>query len=157
MLRVWIGGWRHVEQLDPTRAHTVYQVEVTTQGGRYYRVERRYSAFHALHKECRKYYPTREFPPKRIRNTSAKVLESRRAGLEHYIQGLVKVRPTPVQLTGFLELPSSLVEEQNTVGGVAATHAAVTGFTQDPYLNPPNRAKIPDILTQATLCAFYND
>ena len=22
MLRVWIGGWRHVEHLDPTRAHT---------------------------------------------------------------------------------------------------------------------------------------
>ena len=22
MLRVWIGGWRHVEQTDPTKAHT---------------------------------------------------------------------------------------------------------------------------------------
>ena len=22
MLRVWIGGWRHVEHLDPTKAHT---------------------------------------------------------------------------------------------------------------------------------------
>ena len=29
MLRVWIGGWRHVEHLDPAKSHTVYQVEVT--------------------------------------------------------------------------------------------------------------------------------
>ena len=30
MLRVWIGGWRHVEHLDPTKAHTgeLYHLEV---------------------------------------------------------------------------------------------------------------------------------
>ena len=50
MLRVWIGGWRHVEHLDPSKAHTVYQVEVTTETGSYHRVERRYSAFHNLNK-----------------------------------------------------------------------------------------------------------
>ena len=60
------------------------------------------------------------------------------------------------ELTGFLELSSSLIEE-HTVGGVAASHTEVTGFTADPYLVPPNRAKITDILTQATLCAFYSD
>lgn len=145
-----------MEHLDPTKAHTVYQVEVTTQSGRYYRVERRYSAFHALHKECRKYYPTREFPPKKIRNTSAKVLESRRAALEHYIQGLAKVRPIPAKLTNFLELPASIIEEDIASGG-GASHAAVTGFTVDPYIAPPGRTKIPDILTQATLYAFYED
>ena len=62
----------------------VYQVEVTTQTGHYYRVERRYSAFHSLNKQCKKLGlgPTADFPPKRIRNTSAKVLESRRKELE---------------------------------------------------------------------------
>ena len=39
--------------------------------------------------ECRKYYSTATFPPKRIRNTTARVLESRRAGLEQYIQVIV--------------------------------------------------------------------
>ena len=56
-------------------------MEVTTQTGHYYRVERRYSAFHNLNKQCKKLgLITPEFPPKRIRNTSAKVLESRRKG-----------------------------------------------------------------------------
>ena len=75
MLRVWIGGWRHVEHLDPAKSHTVFQVEVTTQTGNYYRVERRYSAFHSLNKQCKKsgFQHLAEFPPKRIRNTSAKV------------------------------------------------------------------------------------
>ena len=63
-------------------------MEVTTQTGHYYRVERRYSAFHSLNKQAKKLGlgPLSEFPPKRIRNTSAKVLESRRKGLEHFIQ-----------------------------------------------------------------------
>ena len=63
---------------------TVYQVET----GHYYRVERRYSAFHSLNKQAKKLGlgPLSEFPPKRIRSTSAKVLKSRRKGLEHFIQ-----------------------------------------------------------------------
>ena len=95
----------------------VYQVEVATQSGRYYRVERRYSAFHSLNKECKRQYHGQahriaEFPPKRIRNTSAKVLESRRTGLEHYIQSLVRLSPTPPQLIAFLELPPRYVALQ---------------------------------------------
>ena len=66
-------------------------MEVTTQTGHYYRVERRYSAFHSLNKQAKKLgLVTPEFPPKRIRNTSAKVLESRRKGLEHFIQVSVR-------------------------------------------------------------------
>jgi len=155
MLRVWIGGWRHVEHLDPTKAHTVYQVEVATQWGRYYRVERRYSAFHSLNKECKRQYHGQahriaEFPPKRIRNTSAKVLESRRTGLEHYIQSLVRLSPTPPQLIAFLELPPSL-----EVG--ESCHGAVIGFKSDPALGVgDNLSRQPrDMITQATLATFY--
>ncbi|XP_023331722.1 sorting nexin-22-like [Eurytemora carolleeae] len=147
--RVWIGGWRQVEHLDPTKAHTVYQVEVTTSSGSYTRVERRYSAFLSLHKDCRKYYCTEPFPPKRIRNTTARVLESRRAGLEHYIQSLAKLRPTPPQLAAFLQLPSLGDSDQ------ADYHATVIGFIKDPYLEdtPPI---LEDMITQASVCAFYD-
>jgi len=147
--RVWIGGWRHVEHLDPTKAHTVYQVEIATASGRYNRVERRYSAFLALHKECRKFYNTPAFPPKRIRNTTARVLESRRAGLEHYIQGVAKLQPTPPQLAAFLQLPS--LRE----GDGAVAHAPVIGYKTDPYLD--SRSKPDDMITQATLVAFYRN
>jgi len=150
-----------VEHLDPTKAHTVYQVEVTTQTGRYYRVERRYSAFHSLNKECKKqglyqrYHSQTqgghiaEFPPKRIRNTSAKVLESRRTGLEHFIQSIAKIVPTPPQLTAFLELPSS--------GGETESYSnQVFGFREDPFLGVDrDTCGLPDMVTQATLLAFY--
>jgi len=149
--RVWIGGWRHVEHLDPTKAHTVYQVEVAMPSGRYSRVERRYSAFLSLHKECRKYYGAQNFPPKRIRNTTARVLESRRAGLEHYIQGLAKIRPTPPQLANFLQLPSL------TENGTGEQHNPVIGLVSDPYFGVSPRSKMTDMITQATLCAFYDN
>ena len=80
-------------------------MEVTTQTGHYYRVERRYSAFHSLNKQAKKLGlgPTADFPPKRIRNTSAKVLESRRKGLEHWVQSLARRGPVPQLLLSFLE------------------------------------------------------
>jgi len=132
------------------------QVEVATQSGRYYRVERRYSAFHSLNKECKRQYHggqahrIAEFPPKRIRNTSAKVLESRRTGLEHYIQSLVRLSPTPPQLIAFLELPPSL-----EVG--ESCHGVVIGFKRDPALGVgDNLSRQPrDMITQATLATFY--
>jgi len=143
-----------VEHLDPTKAHTVYQVEVTTQSGRYFRVERRYSAFHSLNKECKKQgvyqrFHIAEFPPKRIRNTSAKVLESRRTGLEHFIQSLAKITPTPPQLIAFLELPVSTVETESY-------NSQVFGFKDDPFLRGPrDNSSLSDMVTQATLVAFY--
>ena len=123
----------------------VYQVEVTTQTGHYYRVERRYSAFHSLNKQAKKLGlgPLSEFPPKRIRNTSAKVLESRRKGLEHFIQSLAKVQPCPQLLLSFLELPASLysvtrvgerVGVRETSAGEQSYTTSVIGYPEDPYL-----------------------
>jgi len=158
MLRVWIGGWRHVEHLDPTKAHTVYQVEVTTQTGHYYRVERRYSAFHSLNKQCKKLGlgPLGEFPPKRIRNTSAKVLESRRKGLEYWIQSLARLHPLPQQLITFLELPSGLVTSVQVGSADHAYTTPVFGYLEDPYLaDPESEDSSEDVITQATMIAFY--
>ena len=147
MLRVWIGGWRHVEHLDPAKSHTVYQVEVTTQTGNYYRVERRYSAFHSLNKQCKKsgFHHLAEFPPKRIRNTSAKVLESRRKGLEHFIQSLARVSPTPPLLLAFLELPDSAVNNE----AVNNYNTQVMGYCSDPYLGDSDEStEMSDMITQ---------
>ena len=117
---------------------SVYQVEVTTPTGHYFRVERRYSAFHSLNKQCKKLglQSLSEFPPKRIRNTSAKVLESRRKGLEHFIQSLSRLSPIPQLLVTFLELPPGIVS-QDHVSTRVQQHAYTTpvlGFMEDPYL-----------------------
>ena len=120
-------------------------MEVTTQTGHYYRVERRYSAFHSLNKQAKKLGlgPLSEFPPKRIRNTSAKVLESRRKGLEHFIQSLAKLQPVPQLLLSFLELPASLYSVTSVVTEVGVRESGdgersyttpVIGYPEDPYL-----------------------
>ena len=155
MLRVWIGGWRHVEHLDPAKSHTVYQVEVTTQTGNYYRVERRYSAFHSLNKQCKKsgFQHLAEFPPKRIRNTSAKVLESRRKGLEHFIQSLARVSPTPALLLAFLELPESAVNKE----ALNNYNTQVMGYNSDPYLGDSDESTdMSDMITQGKTPKTYD-
>lgn len=143
-----------MEHLDPTKSHTVYQVEVTSQTGNYYRVERRYSAFHSLNKQCKKsgIQHLAEFPPKRIRNTSAKVLESRRKGLEHFIQSLARTNPTPALLLSFLELSDTAISCQ-TINNYSTQ---VMGYSKDPYLGESDESTdMSDMITQAALVAFY--
>ena len=123
-------------------------------------MERRYSAFHSLNKECKKqgvyqrYYSQSrgghiaEFPPKRIRNTSAKVLESRRTGLEHYIQSLAKIVPTPPQLIAFLELPVS-------TGDTESYSSQVFGFKEDPFIRGPRDSPLSDMITQGNNLYLY--
>ena len=121
-------------------------MEVTTQTGHYYRVERRSPPFHSLNKQAKKLGlgPLSEFPPKRIRNTSAKVLESRRKGLEHFIQSLAKLQPVPQLLLSFLELPASLysvtssvieVGESEIRSGAGSYSSPVFGYPEDPFLS----------------------
>ena len=74
MLRVWIGSWRQVVHPEPSKSYTVFVVEVTTLSGRYFMVEKRFSAFHALNMKCKEIYLLEaEFPPKKLSNTSSKV------------------------------------------------------------------------------------
>ena len=59
---------------EPSKSYTVFIVEVTTVSGRYFLVEKRYSAFHALNRKCREiYHLEAEFPPKKLSNSSSKV------------------------------------------------------------------------------------
>ena len=60
--------------------------------------------------QLRKSYRTPEFPPKRLHNTSRKVLEQRRQGLESYVQYFVRMNPTPKPLLDFLEVPKEDVK-----------------------------------------------
>ena len=75
MLRVWIKRWRQVYHPEPSKSYTVFVVEVTTPSGKYFMVEKRYSAFHALYTKCKDMFLLEaEFPPKKLSNTSSKVV-----------------------------------------------------------------------------------
>ena len=160
---------------------------------RFYFVERRYSAFLSLHNEVkwlwqisqiwsreflilsatlilqlRKRYRLLssccEFPPKKIRNSTPKVLETRRVALEQYLQQIVKQsqrssKPLPPPLLDFLQVsthvpkisasaasPSVGVASEGLASGVgfeslssslvcSSTHKPLFGFVcKEPFL-----------------------
>ena len=121
---------------DLGKSYTVYRVEVTTLDGRYFSSEKRYSGFHDLHMKCREQYILNtNFPPKKLSNTTAKVcnqtsrdpqnltglniqvLDSRRAGLEIFLQSLASIDPLPTELLDFLELGDIRINQDNITSG----------------------------------------
>lgn len=104
MVRVLIPSYSQNKSRNG-QPFTVYNVDVYC-NGRSHSLERRYRHFHELHcdlKKSRQLLP--EFPPKKIRNLSAKVVEERRHLLEVYLQAVVSLPLLPRQLVQFLELP----------------------------------------------------
>ena len=119
---------------DLGKSYTVYRVEVTTRDGRYFSFEKRYSGFHDLFMKCRERYSLNtNFPPKKLSNSTAKVpgglsspdsdwvllqvLDSRRAGLELYLQSLASVDPLPTELLEFLNLQDIRINQNNITSG----------------------------------------
>lgn len=83
-MRVVIPGFRTVEAGGSAGKFVVYVIHVI-EGSCEVRLERRYSDFHQLHKQLKRLYnnlAVPEFPPKKIRNLSQKVIEQRRVALQ---------------------------------------------------------------------------
>lgn len=159
---------------------TVYNVDVYW-NGRSHSVERRYRDFHELHcdlRKSRRCLP--DFPPKKVRNLSSKVVEERRHLLEAYVQAVASLPLLPRQLVQFLELPdqsadslviddSGLVDSDTDESATAITHIPVMGFTADLIrcpVGPEERVgvigaksadhSLPDIVVKSSLAAFYS-
>ncbi|XP_054278708.1 sorting nexin-24-like [Macrosteles quadrilineatus] len=147
MSDVFISKYRLVQDAKP---HYVYTVEVL--GNSVHQiVEKRYSAFHALHRELRKHFTTPAFPPKRVRCSQPKVLEQRRQGLEHYLQTMMKFGPSRAKIMNFLGVPDdgNRSEAANTV-----SHRPVFRVYLNSCLHPSHN-KLPDIITEGVLSALY--
>ena len=134
----------------------------------------------------RRYRLPVEFPPKKLRNNTTKVLETRRQALEQYLQAFVQLcqrscKPLPQCLLDFLQiaahvpkvssivynahdrLNSCFARESGKTPVQAATHKPIVGFaSKEPFLFESSHALqvsntgLPDIITQATLQCFYN-
>ena len=119
-----------------------------------------------------------DFPPKKLRNTTPKVLETRRLALEHYLRSFVRqcqkqYQPLPQVLLEFLDLASHLpkisvervgsssvdtINEIVDFGSIQQNHRPIFGFTREPFLAETTQGSntgLPDIITQATLKYFY--
>ncbi|VVC46152.1 Phox homologous domain [Cinara cedri] len=149
MIEITIPNYRLVQDVKPHYVYTIRVLSVDYQES----VERRYSAFHAFHRELRKTISTPPFPSKRIRCSQPKVLEQRRAGLERYLQTVFKIEDGYKQVMEFLGLkyqPSHRIDikYQRPVFHLITEHI-------------PNRSRhekrlcLPDIITDGVLKGLY--
>lgn len=158
MISAFIPGYRQV-QGNHGKHYTVFQIEVFL-SGKCHKIERRYRAFHNLHKQLKNLIHTPEFPPKRVRNLNPKVLEQRRKALENYLQVLLRRKPVPNHLLTFLSLPtvspSSSVNSLNTLDDKVISHQPLMTFRPNPFLEQSGNDMLPDIVTRGVLLAFYS-
>ncbi|XP_059490148.1 sorting nexin-24-like [Neocloeon triangulifer] len=165
MSTLYISQYRLVE-VAHVKPHYVYVVDIF-HSGKKYSVEKRYSAFHSLHRELRAHYQTPVFPPKRVRNTQPKVLEQRRLGLEQYLQQMLKSAATRKKILSFFGL--NLSQEQEDIYltddvsdeeidelGKPVNHEPIFKHKQDTYLEIETN-KFNDTLSASVLSVFYGD
>ncbi|XP_072880805.1 sorting nexin-24-like isoform X2 [Hemitrygon akajei] len=88
---------------DSDKLHTVFRVEVVT-NGRKHSVDRRHRDFQALHKKLKKTMKPPDFPLKRGLNRGPKALEQRRSGLEVYLQTLCNNQLISQEILDFLNI-----------------------------------------------------
>lgn len=157
MISALIPSFRQV-QGNHGKHYTVFQIEVYS-SGKCHKIERRYRAFHSLHKQLKHIICAPEFPPKKVRNLNPKVLEQRRKGLENYIQDLLRRKPVPKQLLTFLSLPgispSPSVNSFNMEENREQTHQPVMMYSPNLYLVEDRSSSLPDIVSKGLLMAFY--
>ncbi|XP_044521292.1 sorting nexin-22 isoform X2 [Gracilinanus agilis] len=149
------------------KGHMVFRVEVLC-NGRKHTIYRRYSEFHALHKQIKKSCKVPDFPPKRVPNWRHKVLEQRRQGLEAYIQGVLYLnQEVPKEVLEFLKLrhfPSdSKASDMDSLGKFLPSnssahqpHRPVLKFHRDPYLQSPSLELIPNMVVSGVLQGLYS-
>uniref|UniRef100_A0A2R5LGM4 Putative sorting nexin-24 n=1 Tax=Ornithodoros turicata TaxID=34597 RepID=A0A2R5LGM4_9ACAR len=163
MIRVFVPSFREMDEPNG-RSYVVYSVEVNVSGV-CHKLERRYRTFHTLHKNVRRLLGNRApsgFPPKRIRNLSPKLLEQRRAGLERYLQGLLRIPSLSNQVLSFLELPAA---QMSPIGSNASidsdeqefrpVHQPLLSFLPDPYPDTWSTDTLPDIVTKGVLKGLF--
>ncbi|XP_022203855.1 sorting nexin-24 [Nilaparvata lugens] len=146
MNEIYIPRYRLIQVPKP---YYVYSVEVIIDCLQH-KVEKRYSAFHSLHRELRKSFKTPPFPPKRVRCAQPKVLEQRRQSLEKYLQTMFKFAPSRTHILTFLGIsktPPEGPEKNKNLG-----HHPV--FCVDPQTDL-KRSSLPDIITDGVLDAIY--
>ncbi|XP_048375626.1 sorting nexin-22 [Sphaerodactylus townsendi] len=146
-------------------AHTVFKVDVFF-NGRKHSLEKRYSEFHALHKRIKKRCKVPDFPPKRVPNWMAKVMEQRRQGLEAYLQGILLYNTElPRDLLDFLKLWHFQQDpEACSLGDLALqdvslsyllSHRPVISYHRDPYVLPSYTDLLPNVILSGVLRGLY--
>ncbi|CAL8143716.1 unnamed protein product [Orchesella dallaii] len=170
MIKAFITSYQCVEIRGRNKKYHTYRIEIHHKD-EVLNLDRRYSDFLQLHKELRKQFGSDIpcFPPKKVRNSSVKVLESRRTSLEHYLQTMLTFSPIPKEVLGFLNIhncrnqfpkdDSSSVsvysEDHYQTESTIINHPAA-GFVEDPFIESDTSSNLSDTVTRGVLDALYN-
>nr|XP_045610617.1 sorting nexin-24-like isoform X3 [Procambarus clarkii] len=112
-------------------------------------------------RELCKLYQTAEFPPKRLRNTTPKVLETRRAGLELWLHSTLLLQPAPPALLAFLQVhnyqPPRQECDDNGFEG-SPSHQPLLVYPHDPYVTTraSTTPTLTSTVTKGVLTALYD-
>lgn len=148
MIRISIP--KYIKVNDERGDYTTFEIHTAKPGGTSV-IEKRYSNFRKLDKKLREIgIDTPHLPPKTLMNRSSKLLESRRKGLEVYLQTIVDVHIYEDVfgiLSEFVEthLPTSLPCRPRNISSadeldaeeathLQTTHQSVLLFTEDPVM-----------------------
>ncbi|XP_057300347.1 sorting nexin-24-like [Hydractinia symbiolongicarpus] len=174
-VRVMIPTFKTVTNQDDGKNYTVYCIEVI-HNGKIVQVERRYSEFYDIYRKLQKIIDRKiSFPPKRVLNKDGKLLETRRKGLQFYLQAVLHLfqDDIPERLLNFLELRDFYDEEieDNTLDDsddldesyqVPQTnqHQRMICFKKDVYLHPTSEEReeerrLPCIVMKGCLDGIY--
>ncbi|XP_014243646.1 sorting nexin-24-like [Cimex lectularius] len=144
---IYIPSYRLVQDTKP---YYVYLIQVCARElGLFGTVEKRYSAFHSLHRELRKQFSTPPFPPKRIRCSQVRVLEQRRKELETYLQTMFHFVPSRNFVTNFLGLSLS---SNHSVNSDNHHHQPIFKLENSMFTK---RTGLPNIIKDGVLDALY--
>ncbi|XP_076053424.1 sorting nexin-24-like isoform X3 [Oratosquilla oratoria] len=109
--------------------------------------------------QLRKYHPTADFPPKRVRNTTTKVLEARRSGLEVWLHSALQIQPMPAQLLTFLHIHNfqpPQIEQEESSSDSSPSHQPILYYSCDPHLLSRRTSSLPNTVTKGVLTAIYD-
>jgi len=171
-VRVMIPNYRNMMERD--KNYTVYCIEVIFNGN-VKLLQKRYSEFYDMYKKLQKViFVKMSFPPKRVLNKDHKVLESRRKGLESYLQALLQEvqENIPERLQKFLEIEDidfsddELVaehsdgDEDNTKVHNSQHHQSMVCFDKNVFLHATveemdAEKHLPDIVMKGCLDCIY--
>lgn len=158
MIYAFIPSFRQVHNQN-SRQYTVYRIEVFA-SGKCRKIERRYRAFHSLHKQLKRFMQTPDFPPKRVRNWNSKVLEQRRLGLENYLKDLLQMKPIPKEVLSFLSLAMTGGTNYSPVDGLVSeqTHQPILTFMPNSYIENTISASgtMSDMVVKGVIFGLYS-
>ncbi|XP_065059469.1 sorting nexin-24-like [Rhopilema esculentum] len=170
-----VPSFRQVVDQERDKKYTAYQIQIVY-NGTIKSLEKRYSEILELHKRMQKTMTLRaDFPTRMALSKDHKFLESRRQGLENYLQAVIHegYEELPVEVYNFFEVgpltqQTKSMEDSDSIDGElepqrpVSNHQPVIFFDKNLFLelSPQEieeEKQLLDVVLQGSLDGFYEE